>query len=285
MANGPVNRESETSFATNFLRDVPPVTRVLVFGTLLLTFGSLAEVLPVSLFVIDWKQIVYKFRIWVPFLTGLHAGTAGFPFLFHLYFLYTYSRQLETNTFFGHTANYAWMLAICQTVIVALAPLMGYFIAGPALLMAIMHVWGRHAGDVTVSLYGIVPIPAKYLSLAFCAINAVLSGKIDFADVAGILAGQLFYFLDTVFPTLPQGRVVISAPAWFERGVNFIEDAGSRALGLVASNTQVSGPRPSGPSTMAPRGNAFGARSAGVTRPTSRGTTHTWGSGRTLGSS
>lgn len=279
MAHQPVNRENETSFLTNFIRDIPPVTRVLVLGCLLLTFGNMVNVLPSELFILDWGGIISNFRIWTPFLSPFHAGTSGFGFLLHLYFMYTYSRQLEANTFFSRSAPYAWMLCICQLCICLLAPVLQFYLAGPAILIAIIHVWGRHAGDLNVKLYGILTIPAKYLSLAFCVIGTVLSGRIDTSNIAGILAGQLYYFLDSVYPRLPQGRTVISVPAWFERSVSYIEDVGGRAVGLAGTARQISGPQ--GRSAVAPAGNATGARNMGITRPTAR---HVWGSGKTLGS-
>lgn len=282
-----VNREDDLAFAKNFIRDIPPVTRVLFFGTLLCTSLQQFGLLPVGLFVLDWRSIVYKFAIWTPFFSMFHAGAPGFHFLMSLYFLYTYSRQVESNSFFGRTAAYAWMLAICMMVIIPLAFVFGFYLAGPALLMAIMHMWGRNAGDTRVTLYGIVPIPAKYLSLAVLGLNTVLSGSPSMADVAGILAGQLYYFLDSVFPHLEQGCVVIAVPGWFERLVGVIEDSGGRALGLNSiaggGTQQTTGTaRTTGTYTTVGRGSAAtGDRRQGP-QPRAR---HQWGSGRTLGSS
>eukprot|EP00171_Calliarthron_tuberculosum_P009967 IDg9967t1 len=160
-------------------------------------------------------------------------------------------------------------------------------LAGPALLMAIMHVWGRNAGELNVKLYGVISIPAKYIALAMCAISTVLNGKLDTSDIAGILAGQLYYFFDSVFPGLPQGRRVIFVPLWFERGIDYIGDVGNRALGIGSTNRQMSGgSRPTsngnGSVSTAPSGSSFGARSTGVTQPAARPARHVWGSGRTL---
>lgn len=276
---GPQNVQNEDSNAvSSFIRDIPPVTRVLLFGTFFATFLSLTKMIPIMPFVIDWQMIIYKFQIWRPFLTIFHAGQLGFGFLIHLYFIYSYSRQLEQNIFFGRAANYCWMLAICLAVILALAVPFGYPFAGPGLMMAIIHVWGRHAENVKISLYGIFQIPAKYLSIAIVVINSALSGGVNMGDVAGVLAGHTYYWLDSIFPHMPQGRNVIVVPGWFERLIGVIEDTGSQAVARMSGEPAT----PSGSSATAPRGSATGSRSAGVTRPTVR---HTWGSGRTLGSS
>ncbi len=284
-----VNREDETAFVKNFIRDIPPVTRVLFFGTLLCTALSLGGILPTSLFIINWQAIAYRFAIWIPFLSPLHAGAAGFQFLIHLYFMYTYSKQVENNQFFGHSAAYSWMLVVCLGVITLMGFIFGFPFAGPALLISIMHLWGRAAGDTRVTLYGIVPIPAKFLSLAVVGLNTVLNGKLSMADVSGLLAGQVYYFLDTVYPTLPNGRNVIFVPMWFERIVTYLEDAGGRALGLGVTNTSVTGPSSGGTYSSAPRGSASGDRRPGLTRAQPRAGSssgrYNWGTGRTLGSS
>lgn len=288
-----VNQEDETAFVKNFIRDIPPVTRVIFFGTLICTTLSLGGLIPVTLFILDWEAITSRFAIWIPLLSPLHAGAAGFQFLIHLYFMYTYSKQVENNQFFGRSAAYAWMLVICLSVITPLGFLLSFPIAGPAMLISIMHLWGRAAGETRVTLYGIVPIPAKFLSLAVVGLNTVLSGKLSMADLSGLLAGQVYYFLDSVYPTLENGRNVIFVPVWFERFVTYLENAGGRLLNLGVNNTPVSGPRSGGSvggsfSTV-PRGSASGDRRPGFTSAQPRASAssgrYNWGSGRTLGSS
>lgn len=79
----------------------------------------------------------------------------------HLYFIYSYSRRLEQNIFFGRAANYCWMLALCLGVILALKVPLAYEVAGSRLVMAIIYVWGRHAENIKVSLYGVLEFSAK----------------------------------------------------------------------------------------------------------------------------
>lgn len=283
-----VNREDETAFVKNFIRDIPPVTRVLFFGTLFFTSLSLMGVLGFHHFFLDFHNLTKRFAVWTLFLSPLHAGESGFPFLMHLYFLYTYSKQVEANNFFGRASAYAWMCTVCLLVITPMALLLGFGLAGPALLMSIMHIWGRHAGEAVVTLYGIVPVPAKYLSLAIIGLKGILNGGVPIGDICGLLAGQLYYFMDSVYPNLPNGRAIIFVPGWFERLIGVLQDAGDRALGGTGNSAPPPGSRsrPAGGISTAPSGSAAGGRRPAFTQPEPRvAARHNWGSGRTLGTS
>lgn len=272
------DQNEDWSAVARFFGDIPPVTRTLLIGTFLATFLSAKGFISIQLFIIDWHAIIYRFQIWRMFLTVFHAGGLGFGFLMHIYFIYIYSRQLERNIFCGRISNYCWMLTICLGMILALQVPLGHFLAGPSLVVAMIHVWGRHAGPAKVSLYGVLEIPAKYLSIAMVFLSYAMGVHMFMGNLAGLLAGHSYYWLDSIYPLTPGGRNVIVVPDWFERLIGFIQNAGETAIARASGNPATT----SGSSTTAPNGSATGSRSAGITRPTVR---HTWGSGRTLGSS
>jgi Derlin-2/3 len=281
----------------SFVNDIPPVTRTLLLSTVFCTLGSGFGLLPSYAFGLSWPAIVGRFHFWRLVTSFLHLGRLGFPFLINCYFLFHYSKQLENGFFLGRTANYCWMLTIVAGITLVASLVLPIYAAGPALLMAIMHLWGRHSPTLTVKMYGILAIPAKYLSLAMIGLDLILGGGIDATAVVGLVAGHAYYFLDSVYPTMPNGMQLISTPPAFERLVDQVCVALASATGLGAvqppappSQARRHGPggtstvgsiRSAGSSSAA----ATGAR-AGITMPSLRAAAggYNWGSGQTLGS-
>lgn len=138
-------------------------------------------------------------------------------------------------------------------------------------------------------MYGFIKIPAKYLSLAMLALDVIISGGVNYSDVLGLLGGHLYYFLDSVFPAMPDGKLVISVPFWFERLVHRIQNGLGSLTGLQRGPPDMppgDGGRTSSMSGV--QGQARGgARTSGArpgfTVPSMRAG-HQWGSGNALGS-
>jgi Derlin-2/3 len=281
-----------------FLNDIPPVTRTLCLAMAACTLGSGFKLLPSVLFGLYWPGILAKFQIWRLFFTFLHLGGLGFAFLINMYFLLHYSKQLENGVFFGRTANYCWFITIVMAVTIACSPVIPVFAGGRAILMAVMHLWGRHSPNLTVKLYGIVAVPAKYLSLATVGLELVLSGSIDFTSVIGLVAGHIYYFLDSVYPTMPNGKNLIVVPPAFALFIDqaCVALASWTGLGIVVQQAVPPPARRSSGTTAtigslgrsatggAQGGSTTDARTR-FTMPSLRPGANQWGPGQTLGSS
>lgn len=288
--SGDVNGTGDFDFKA-FFNDIPPVTRTIFMTMFTCTLLSGLGVLPVNLFLLEWYPITSKFQIWRLLFTFFHLGRLGLAFLIRMYFLYTYSQQLEIGTFFGRPANYAWFLTLISAFVIAISTVLNTYINGGAWLIAIIHLWGRHADNVTVTMYGFIQIPAKYLSLTMLVLDVIITGGVSTADGLGLLGGQLYYILDSVYPAMPDGKQLIFVPMWFENFIHQLSQALSSATSLG------SGPQMSQSYSTSGRGNRTstaagrpqtGATSSGVrsgfTVPSVRGG-YTWGRGNTLGSS
>lgn len=280
-----------------FFMDIPPVTRTLFVTIFGFTLLSGLGILPTSLFVLQWYYVIRKLQIWRILFTFFHMGRLGLAFLIRMYFLFTYSKQLEIGVFFGRPANYAWFLSIVCATALCLSAIIPSYINGGGLLIAIIHLWGRHATNVTVALYGFIQIPAKYLSLALLALDIIISGGVSQADIYGLLGGHLYYFLDSVYPMMPQGKQLIFVPLWFERFIDQLQASLGSITGLHSNPPPPTNPRNSSarrgfgpvssqPSTQPNAGtsSSWSSRlsSASMRPGQSR---HNWGSGHTLGSS
>lgn len=281
----------------SFIMDIPPVTRTIFIAMFSCTLLSGLQVLPPALFLLEWTEVFRKFQIWRMFFTFCHLGRLGLTFLIRMYFLFTYSKQLEIGTFFGRPANYAWFLALVSTFVLAMTALIPSYVNGGALLIAIIHLWGRHAVNLTVTMYGFIQIPAKYLSLAMLCLDIIINGGISSADAFGLLGGHLYYFLDSVYPFMRGGKRLIFVPIWFERFIDQVQAFLASVTGLRSGPPPPSnyGRGPSGRSstgfqsrTSNPSGRTAGDATAsgwrsGFTAPSLR-TGHNWGSGHALGS-
>lgn len=278
----------------SFLNDIPPVTRTLVLSMVFCTLGGGFQLLPASTFGLFWPLIIGKFQIWRLLTSFLHLGSLGFSFLINVYFVYHYSAQLERGFFMGRTADYCWMLFLVMVITLACSLFVPVYAAGPALQLAILHVWGRQASNVTVRLYGFIAIPAKFLSLATIGLEVVTTGSVIPACVIGLAAGHVYYFLDKEYPQLPSGKRVISTPVAFE---SFIAQACatlSSCTGLGESGSQPVSRQPFASTVRNPAssrstgGTDFGASASGVqsrlTMPNLRPGSHSWGRGQKLGS-
>lgn len=279
-----------------FLNDIPPVTRTLVLSTFVCTIGAGFGILPDHWFGLSWPHIIGRFQFWRIFSSFVHLGRLGFGFLVNMYFLFHYSKQLENGVFLNRIANYCWMLAIVMAVTLCFSVFIPIYAAGSAFVMAILHLWGRNSPTITVRMYGFISIPAKYLSVAIIGIDLILTGGIDRTAVVGLVAGHLYYFLDSVFPTMPSGKQLISTPPAFERLVEqvCVGLASLTGLGAVPAPAPSRAPRSSGTGSASTIGSmqtgrngaaASGAR-AGITLPSLRSATggYDWGSGQALGS-
>lgn len=304
-ATGNVHDTGDFDFRAFFM-DIPPVTRTLFLTIFSFTLLSGLGLLPLHLFVLEWVYILpFKFQLWRLLFTFFHLGRLGLAFLIRMYFLFTYSKQLEIGVFFGRPANYAWFLTIVSFSVLALSALIPSYINGGALLIAIIHLWGRHATNVTVTMYGFIQIPAKYLSLTMLALDIVISGNVSMADLYGLLGGHLYYFLDSVYPTMPDGRQLVFVPMWFERFIDQLQASLGSVTGLhsnapppqMGSNNRSGSGRnnrgfadirsTSTETASGPQNRAGGTASGwgSFSSASLRGSGHNWGSGRTLGSS
>lgn len=286
----------ETS-VSSWLADIPPVTRYLMLGTLAVTCGSGLGVVSPSVFVLDWTAVLGRFHVWRPLFTLLHQQKLNFNFLLKIMYLYQYSRQLEMGAFGGNTADYVAALMYVSLGLLLSTAVTPFMVLGPALISAIVHMWGRHNPTLPVSLYGFVSIPAGYLSFALVALFFVINGgALDWQGIVGILVGHAYFFMDQIYPTLPGrgGARPLKTPSWVVTAVERLNQGGSgqpaapRRPGSGAGASSPAGRASFGASgnasaaTGATRGfSAAGLRSS-VAAATSQG--RSWGSGQRLGS-
>ncbi|GAB0497548.1 hypothetical protein MMPV_008883 [Pyropia vietnamensis] len=283
---------------SSWLADIPPVTRYLMLGTFAVTCGSGLGVVSPSVFILNWTAVFGKFHVWRPLFTLLHQQRLNFNFLLKMLYLYQYSRQLELGAYGGNTADYVGALLYVALGLLLSTVLFPFHVLGPALISAIVHIWGRHNPTLPVSLYGFVSIPAGYLSFALVALSFLINdAQVDWQGIVGIVVGHAYFFMDQIYPTLPGrgGARPLKTPSWVVTAVERLNQGwngqpatagrpvGGAGASSPAGRTSFGSSGNASAATGATRGfSAAGLRSS-VASATSQG--RSWGSGQRLGSS
>ncbi|KAF9575952.1 hypothetical protein EC968_000914 [Mortierella alpina] len=240
-------------------KSIPLVTRTVLTATIVLTLGVAMGFVPHRLLFLDWSAIIFKFhihRLFTPFfVTGL-----GFNMLFDLYFLFTYGSQLETSTFGGRSADFAWFLLFTSITSAIGAYYMGFMYLFQSMLVAVIYLWSQSNAERIVSFMFGVQFKARYFPWVLIGYNFVVGGaRIPWDMIIGAASAHLYYFLDTVYPSMGGPRL-IPTPGLLYSLLPRQEVAGARFTG-------------SGTTANMYRASASASETSG----------HRWGTGNRLG--
>jgi derlin-1 len=201
----------------DWYRGIPQISRYWFTGSVVLPLaGKIGLVTPISM-IMNWYLLVHKFHLWRP-VTALFyypiTPQTGFHYLMNLYFLYSYSTQLEGDLFQGRPAEYLFGLVfmwICSLVIAVIADVA---LLMDIMVMAVLYLWCSHNRDVIVRFWFGTQFKAMYLPWILFAFNLIIRGG-GFDQLLGILVGHVYYFLMFKYPQDFGGRQLISTPGFF----------------------------------------------------------------------
>ncbi|KAJ0395721.1 hypothetical protein P43SY_006369 [Pythium insidiosum] len=185
--------------------EIPIVSRLFLTGAVLTTTAcALDLVSPFSLY-FNFNLIFLKGQVWRLLSSFLFFGTFSLDFVFHMYFVFRYTRLLEEGSFRGRTADFVYMLTIGAVIIVLVAPFVNIHFLGSSLTFMMIYVWGRRNEHVRMSLLGFVPFTAPYLPWVLYLFS-LLVGSNATSDLIGIVVGHIYFFLEDVYPTIARIR-------------------------------------------------------------------------------
>ncbi len=129
------------------------------------------------------------------------------------------STDLELNHFGRRTAAYTWALLVMGTVILAINyPLGSPILFGP-MLNALVYLWSRANPHSSVSFFGMVNCPSRWLPYVYIGID-LLQGRTGAGDPerTGLIAGYVYWMLDQVLPGQQRRRRgSLHSHTWFPR--------------------------------------------------------------------
>lgn len=195
-------------------RSIPLITRYwFTASTVIPLLGRFGFFSP-YLMLLDWELFFYKFQIWRP-LTALFyypiTPQTGFHWLLMCYFLYTYSKELETTFFDGRPADYLFMLIfnwICCTIICFLSEI--YFLLEP-MVLSVLYIWCQFNKDRIISFWFGTQFKAVYMPWVLVGFNMILRGG-GINELVGIFVGHTYYFLAFQYALDYGGSVLIKTP-------------------------------------------------------------------------
>ncbi|KAI1731630.1 der1-like family domain-containing protein [Ditylenchus destructor] len=248
---------------SNWYYSIPQITRCWFTGaTVIPLLGRLGLLSPYFMY-LDWNLFFNKFQIWRP-VTALFyypvTPSTGFHWLLMCYFLYTYSKTLESSHFDGRPADYFFLLFfnfISCTIICFAAEI--FFLLEP-MVLSVLYIWCQFNKDQIVSFWFGMQFKALYLPWVLVGFNMILRGG-GINELIGILVGHMYYFLAFQYAQDYGGSVLLRTPQFL---YNWLP---SRVGGFSGFGTVPQSRRP------APAGG-----NAGNGPPR-----HPWGQGRPLG--
>lgn len=186
--------------AMDEIRKIPPVTRYMLGATAAITLPCLLVITSPYRFALFWPLVIRKFHIHRIF-TSFFYGGGGLKLLFDVFLLYRNSSDLELNHFGRRTADYTWSLLVMGVVILATNYPLGSPIYFGPLLNALIYVWARANPTSSVSFFGMVNCPSRWLPYVYLGLDLLQGGPGSaITNATGLLAGYAYWMLDQVLP-------------------------------------------------------------------------------------
>jgi Derlin-2/3 len=188
-------------------RQMPVVTRSYLTLSFLTTAGCALELIsPFSVYY-NSHLIFKRGQLWRLATNFFFFGSLGMDFVFHMFFLSRYCRLLEEGTFRGRSGDFFWMLCVGGAMLSCVAPFVNIQFLGSSLTFMMVYVWGRRNRYVNMSFLGLFSFTAPYLPWVLLIFSVAL-GSSPVVDLLGMAAGHVYYYLEDVYPTMTQRRVL-----------------------------------------------------------------------------
>ena len=193
----------------SFYFRIPPITRyylTCVFITA--TIATYIKPLQMIIYYIflDYQLVFNYYQIWRLFTNILFVGGFSSSFLFFLIMIYLRFKEVEQNAIVLRVyAKFIMMLFylllflniinICSYKIFDIKP--GFTLA-QQLLLAFIYIDSKREPQKTINLY-FLPIKNALYPYALIVFN-IVSGQGIYDNIVGIIAGNVYYFLEDVLP-------------------------------------------------------------------------------------
>ncbi|RKP15036.1 Der1-like family-domain-containing protein [Piptocephalis cylindrospora] len=259
--------------------EIPRITRTLLTLTAAVTLVPAVGLVSPYRMLLLWPRVYGNLEVW-RLLTTFFLHGVNISLLFTGVFLHRYSMELETQTFQGRPADYAWFLLLTSGSSLAGSLALGLPVLSQSLLTSIITLWSRRAGNQIVQFYFGFQFEAQYLPWALVAFELLLSGSLPITQLLGIGSAFAYEWIRTQHAR----SNLLVAPGFLRRALPD-EAAGTSAPGSTGFGT-VFNARASSARGVAGSSGALGSgdrfsRTAASSSPSSSG--HRWGKGEKLG--
>ncbi|KAJ3081044.1 Derlin 1 [Rhizoclosmatium hyalinum] len=221
--------------AKAWFESIPLITRSLFASSFALSLAAGAKVVDPRLFVLFGNKIYPGLEVWR--LVTAFVYPLNYGYLTLLYFLYTYSWQLETSPQFnGRKADYLFFVLFAMAAILPVSLYMGEIILLESLVVSMLYVWSMNNKEQEVSFFFGLRFKALFLPWVYIIFDFLTGAPFPpIPKLIGIFAGHLYYFFDTIYPENNGGARLISTPAFLYSLVG--EDPLARGMGGVGGSS------------------------------------------------
>jgi len=254
----------------DWFKSIPLFTRCWFGGSVIFSLIGRFRLVHPYWFIITWESFVTKFQIWRPITALLYYHVPGtryqvsFHWLIILYWLYSYSKRLETGVFDGRPADYLFMLLFNLTLSTMTSLFLNIIIMMDQMVLSVVYVWCMINKDTIVNFWFGAQFKAMYLPWVWFAISLIINRE-GIVELVGILIGHMYFFLSFKYPQDFGGPSLLATPnilySWFPN------KRGSSGYGQAPASDQQGGDN----------GGQGGQGGGGFQRP------HAWGGGQRLG--
>lgn len=150
-----------------FVASIPQVTRYLTIATLVFSLGSKVGLCSVYQLALLTEPIYSNFQVWR--LITAHLYSAGQGLIWHLYLLYSNSRELEQGHFSGKRADYVLTIIILIFCIDMAGLYLQFPILSEAFGMGITYIYSQIRAHQPVSFMFGLQFKAMYLPYVLLA--------------------------------------------------------------------------------------------------------------------
>ncbi|KAI9230393.1 MAG: Der1-like family-domain-containing protein [Piptocephalis tieghemiana] len=259
---------------------IPRITRALLTMTAVVTLVPAVGLVSPYRMLLLWPRVLGNLEVWRLLSTFFLHGV-NISLLFTGIFLHRYSTELETETFQGRPADYAWFLLLTSASSLAGSLALGLPVLSQSLLTSIITLWSRRAGRRIVQFYFGFQFEAQYLPWALVAFDFLLSGSLPITQLLGIGSAFVYEWVGTQHD---RAHLLI-APGFLRRALPDEANggAGPRTPGATGFGTVFNSNQTSVRNTSGTRG--AGSSSGVSSRPdtSSSSSGHRWGKGQKLG--
>jgi len=230
----------------DWYRGIPQISRYWFTASVALPLaGKIGVVTPVQM-IMNFYLVFYKFHFWRPFTALFYypiTPQTGFHYLMNLYFLYSYSTQLESDFYQGRPAEYLFALMFMWLCSVVLSCVLEIALLMDIMVMAVLYLWCANNKDVIVRFWFGTQFKAMYLPWILFLFNLVIRGG-GMDQLMGILVGHVYFFLMFKYPQDFGGAQLIRTPQilykWFPSTRGGVHGFGQRPFG---GRTAAAGPQ------------------------------------------
>ena len=143
------------------LDSVPLVTRYLVFGTLALSISSNLGIISAKQLILYPPLILEKYELWRLFTA--HLLSTGSSMIWHVVFMYQYSKDLEENAYSNRKADYLFLIILSMLLLDVIGGFYGFMLLSGPFGMAIVTLFANSSPDKVVNFMFGFQFKAQFL--------------------------------------------------------------------------------------------------------------------------